>query len=236
MFSRVYLIINIYRIHINNKINMNYSPILMKSLPTKIKTLDHNFIYKRIYELLDVKELQNHFYENIYLCFFSQTGFPFENVYNKSDNKTFEDLKYGDVIVLEEIINYSRLYQHVSKDINQFQCLFIEQYLDRNPDPEVLDVWKNKVPEFIEYKTMNNSQMPIYSIAELKNKQELLLHDFTNFIMKHKNRYVQYLFQQFKIRFPEKHETITMQCDNIEKLNELLADEFINTVLPVSQQ
>ena len=109
---------------------MNYSPILMKSLPTKIKALDHNFIFKRIFELLDVKELQHHFYENTYLSFFSQTGFPFENVYNKSDNKTFDDLKNGDVIVIEEIINYSRLYQHVSKDINNFQCLFIDYFTE----------------------------------------------------------------------------------------------------------
>jgi hypothetical protein len=210
---------------------MNYSPILMKSLPTKVKTIDHNFIFKRIFELLDVKEIQNHFYENIYLCFFSQTGFPMENIYNKSDNKKFDDLKYGDVIVLEEIINYSRLYQHVPKDINQFQCIFIEQYLDRNPDPNISDVWINKIPEFIEYKTMNNSQMPVYSILELKNKQELLLNEFTNFIVKHKNKYVQYLFQQFKNKFPEKHETITMQCDSIEKLHELLSEEFLKTLL-----
>ena len=212
---------------------MNYPPILMKSLPTKVKALDHNFIYKRIFELLDVKELQNHFYENIYLCFFSQTGFPFETIYNKSDNMKFDDLKYGDVIVIDEIVNYSRLYQHVSKDINNFQCIFIEQYLDRNSDPNVLDVWKNNIPELIEYKTMNASHMPIYSISILKDKQELLLNDFTLFIVKHKSKYIQYLFQQFKIKFPEKHETITMQCDNIEKLHELLSNEFLNALLDV---
>ena len=214
---------------------MNYSPILMKSLPTKIKALDHNFIFKRIFELLDVKELQHHFYENTYLSFFSQTGFPFENVYNKSDNKTFDDLKNGDVIVIEEIINYSRLYQHVSKDINNFQCLFIEQYLDRTSDPNISDIWKNKIPAIIEYKTMNNSQMPVYSILELKNKQELLLNDFIDFIKKNTIKYIQFLFQQFKNKYPEKHETITMQCDNIEKLNQLLIDEFLDTLLHQSE-
>ena len=206
---------------------MNYSPILMKSLPTKVKALDHNFIYKRIFELLPVSELQNSFYDNVYLCFFSQVGFPFENIYNKSDNKKYNDLKYGDVIVLDEVINYSRLYQHVSKDISNFECLFVEQYLDRNPDPNIEDVWQNKIPNCIEYKTMNNSTMPVYSISELKQKEELLLDEFMKFIVKHKYQYVQYLFQQFKTKYPEKYETITMQCDNIERLNELLCEEYI---------
>jgi hypothetical protein len=210
---------------------MSYSPILMKSLPTKVKTLDHNFIYRRIFELLPVNELQNSFYDNIYLCFFSQAGFPFENVYNKSDNKSYKDLKYGDVIVLEEVINYSRLYQHVSKDINNFECLFIEQYLDRNPDPNIEDVWKTQTPKNVEYKTMNNSGMTVYSIEELNLKQELLLDEFIKFIVKHKNQYTQYLFQHFKTKYPEKYETITMQCDNMDRLNEMICDEFLSKLV-----
>jgi hypothetical protein len=210
---------------------MSYSPILMKSLPTKVKTLDHNFIYRRIFELLPVNELQNSFYDNIYLCFFSQAGFPFENVYNKSDNKSYKDLKYGDVIVLEEVINYSRLYQHVSKDINNFECLFIEQYLDRNPDPNIEDVWKTQNPKNVEYKTMNNSGMTVYSIEELNLKQELLLDEFIKFIVKHKNQYTQYLFQHFKTKYPEKYETITMQCDNMDRLNEMICDEFLSKLV-----
>jgi hypothetical protein len=215
---------------------MNYSPILMKSLPTKIKPIDHNFVYKRVFELLDVNTLQTQFYENIYLCFFSQTGFPFETIYDKSDNKKYEELKNGDVIVLEEIINYSRLYQHVSKDISQFECIFIEQYLDRNSDPNVLDIWKNKIPEFLEYKTMDKSQMTIYSISELQNKQELLLNEFTNFIVKHKSKYIQYIFQDLRTKFPEKYEAINTHCDNIEKLHELLFEQFFNTLFNQNEQ
>lgn len=210
---------------------MSYSPILMKSLPTKVKTLDHNFIYRRIFELLPVNELQNSFYNNIYLCFFSQAGFPLESVYIKSDNKSYKDLKYGDVIVLEEVINYSRLYQHVSKDINNFECLFIEQYLDRNPDPNIEDVWKTQTPKNVEYKTMNNSGMTVYSIEELNLKQELLLDEFIKFIVKHKNQYTQYLFQHFKTKYPEKYETITMQCDNMDRLNEMICDEFLSKLV-----
>ena len=210
---------------------MSYSPILMKSLPTKVKTLDHNFIYRRIFELLPVNELQNSFYNNIYLCFFSQAGFPLESVYIKSDNKSYKDLKYGDVIVLEEVINYSRLYQHVSKDINNFECLFIEQYLDRNPDPNIEDVWKTQTPKNVEYKTMNNSGMTVYSIEELNLKQELLLDEFIKFIVKHKNQYTQYLFQHFKTKYPEKYETITMQCDNMDMLNEMICDEFLSKLV-----
>ena len=63
----------------------------------------------------------------------------------------------------------------------------------------------------------------------------VLLDEFTNFILTHKSKYVQYLFQQFKIKFPEKYETITMHCDNIERLHELLSDEFINTLLHQNQ-
>jgi len=210
---------------------MSYSPILMKSLPTKVKTLDHNFIYRRIFELLPVRELQNSFYNNIYLCYFSQAGFPLENVYNKSDNKSYKDLKYGDVIVIEEVINYSRLYQHVSKDINNFECLFIEQYLDRNPDPNIEDVWKTQTPKNVEYKPMNNSGMTVYSIEQLNLKQELLLDEFIKFIVKHKNQYAQYLFQHFKTKYPEKYETITMQCDNMDRLNEMICDEFLSTLV-----
>ena len=210
---------------------MSYSPILMKSLPTKVKTLDHNFIYRRIFELLPVTELQNSFYNNIYLCFFSQAGFPLESVYTKSDNKSYKDLKYGDVIVLEEVINYSRLYQHVSKDINNFECLFIDQYLDRNPDPNIEDIWKTQIPKNVEYKTMNNSGMTVYSIEELNLKQELLLDEFIKFIVKHKNQYAQYLFQHFKTKYPEKYETITMQCDNMDRLNEMICDEFLSKLV-----
>ena len=210
---------------------MSYSPILMKSLPTKVKTLAHNFIYRRIFELLPVRELQNSFYNNIYLCYFSQAGFPLENVYNKSDNKSYKELKYGDVIILEEVINYSRLYQHVSKDINNFECLFIEQYLDRNPDPNIEDVWKTQTPKNVEYKPMNNSGMTVYSIEQLNLKQELLLDDFIKFIVKHKNQYAQYLFQHFKTKYPEKYETITMQCDNMDRLNEMICDEFLSTLV-----
>ena len=210
---------------------MSYSPILMKSLPTKVKTLDHNFIYRRIFELLPVTELQNSFYNNIYLCFFSQAGFPLESVYTKSDNKSYKDLKYGDVIVLEEVINYSRLYQHVSKDINNFECLFIDQYLDRNPDPNIEDIWKTQIPKNVEYKTMNNSGMTVYSIEELNLKQELLLDEFIKFIVKHKNQYAQYLFQHFKTKYPEKYETMTMQCDNMDRLNEMICDEFLSKLV-----
>jgi len=214
---------------------MNYPHILMKSLPTKTKPIDHNFIFKRFYELLDICALQKQFYDNIYLCFFSQTGFPFENIYQKSDDKKYSDLVYGDVIVIDEIVNYSRLYQHVSKDISLFECIFIEQYLERNPDPNVIDVWKNKIPNFIEYKIMEKSEMPIYSLRELKKKEELLTNDFMHFIIKNKSKYIMYLFQELKNKYPDKHDTIVTNCDNIEKLHELLFEEFLDTHLKVSK-
>lgn len=210
---------------------MSYNTVFMKTFPTKVKTLDCQFIYRRIFELLNIEDIQQHFYENIYTCFFSQIGFPFENVYTKSDNKNYSDLKYGDVIILDEIVNYSKLYQHVSKDISVFEYIFIEQYLDRNPDPNIADVWKNKIPINLEYKIMNKTSMPIYNYSDLKNKDENLFNEFTQFIHKHKSDYIQYIFLHFKSIYPEKYETITLQCDDISKLNEMIWEEYFNRYL-----
>ena len=210
---------------------MNYNTVFMKTLPTKVKTLNYQFIYKRIFELLNMEEIQDHFYGNIYTCFFSQVGFPFENIYKRSDNKNYSDLKYGDVIIMDEIVNYSKLYQHVSKDINLFEFIFIEQYIDRDPDPTIVDVWKNKIPINIEYKTMNKTLMHIYNYSDLKNKDENLFYEFIQFIRKNKTQYIQYVFQYFKSLYPEKYETITMQCDDISKLNEMIWEEYCNKYL-----
>jgi hypothetical protein len=73
--------------------------------------------------------------------------------------------------------------------------------------------------------------MTVYSIEELNLKQELLLDEFIKFIVKHKNQYTQYLFQHFKTKYPEKYETITMQCDNMDRLNEMICDEFLSKLV-----
>jgi hypothetical protein len=199
----------------------------MKTLPTRVKSLDHNYIFTRIYELLDMSELHQNYYNSIYLCFFSQVGFPIGNSYQKSEIKSHDELSYSDVIILDEILNYSRLYQHVSRDINQYECLIIEQYLDRNTNPEVPDVWKHNIPSNLEYKHMDVSEMPILDLDTLKTNDLFLYDEFTKFIKKHANEYVKYVFQQLKNKYPAKYETITMQCDNIERLQELLLEAYL---------
>jgi len=45
---------------------------------------------------------------------------------------------------------------------------------------------------------MNKTSMPIYNYSDLKNKDENLFNEFTQFIHKHKSDYIQYIFLHFK--------------------------------------
>jgi hypothetical protein len=74
---------------------------------------------------------------------------------------------------------------------------------------------------------MDVSEMPILDLETLKTNDLFLYDEFTKFIKKHANEYVKYVFQQLKNKYPAKYETITMQCDNIERLQELLLEAYL---------
>jgi hypothetical protein len=63
-----------------------------------------------------------------------------------------------------------------------------------------------------------------------------IVHLFTNFIVKHKSKYIQFIFQDLRTKFPEKYEAINMHCDNIDKLHELLCEQFLTTLFTQNEQ
>ena len=119
--------------------------VLNLKIPNKVRNdLTPDFISKRISEIIGIEEylkFQQNYYKYIYVSFMSEVGFPIRDVY--TDKVPHEVLKIGDVIVIEEIGNYSRIYQRVP---NSYGFLILEQFADKHSNPEMI-IWKTRISQ-----------------------------------------------------------------------------------------
>ena len=117
--------------------------VLNLKIPTKVRAeLTPDFISKRIPEILGAQkylEFQVNYYKYIYTWFMTTVGYPIRDVY--TEKVPHDKLSIGDVIVIEEVGNYGRLYQCVPNDDG---FLILEQVADSNSHPDIV-IWKTVI-------------------------------------------------------------------------------------------
>jgi hypothetical protein len=207
--------------------NSMYNAQPMTLITSKKTELSPDFIAKRLKELIgnNFNEVKKNFYNNIYIHFFQHTGLPIQEIYNK--DKVHEDMLVGDVIAIDEIGHYSRLYQKVPKILDNREFLIIEQWLDTTPVDK--NIWCHIVPKNISVTTHFNKLEDsnfILDLNSLYENDQYLYNHFLNYLEKHNRLYVDYLLS-FIIN--EKVEIIKKQCIKWDKLVELCWYDFINT-------
>ena len=185
------------------------------------------FVYTRIIDILrseTLEEFYRNYYYQIYTHYFNQVGYPIGRVYEKHSVK-HEDLSIGDVIIMEEVGHYSRLYQKIPN--NNF--LIIEQKLEE-ASPE--NVWRHIISKQIQnfYFIMDHkidSIEYIYSVHRLKGDDIHLYNHFLNYIDRHKK---DLLDSVLKILPQEKAELIQKSCIDIDGLIHIIYGEFMKII------
>ena len=199
----------------------------MTLVPSKKPELSPDFIAKRLKELIghDFTQVKKKFYNNVYIHFFQHTGLPIKEIYPK--DKVHEEMLDGDVIPIDEIGHYSRLYQKVPKNVDIREFVILEQWLDTTPVDK--NIWCHIVPKNIPLTTkinnVDNSDF-VLDLNSLLENDEYLYNHFFNYLEKHSKLYVDYLLSFILV---EKVEIIKKQCIKWDKLVELCWGDFINT-------
>ena len=198
----------------------------MALISSKKTELSPDFIAKRLKELIgdNLNEVRKNFYNNVYIHFFQHAGLPIQQIYPKE--KVHEEMTHGDVIPIDEIGHYSRLYQKVPKNVDIREFLIIEQWLDTSPTDK--NIWCHIIPNNISTTTQFNKIENSNFILDLNNlfeNDEYLYTNFYNYLEKHNRIYVDYLLSFIN---PEKVEIIRKQCIKWDKLVELCWSDFIN--------
>ena len=198
----------------------------MSIVQSKKPELSPDFIAKRLKELIgdDFSNVKKKFYDNVYIQFFQHTGLPIQQIYPK--DKVHEEMLNGDVIAIDEIGHYSRLYQKVPKNVDIREFLILEQWLDTTPVDK--NIWCHIIPKNIPMTTqinnIDNSDF-VLDFNSLLENDEYLYNHFLNYLEKHSKLYVDYLLSFI---MAEKVEIIKRQCIKWDKLVELCWHDFMN--------
>lgn len=198
----------------------------MSIVQSKKPELSPDFIAKRLKELIgdDFSNVKKKFYDNVYIQFFQHTGLPIQQIYPK--DKVHEEMLNGDVIAIDEIGHYSRLYQKVPKNVDIREFLILEQWLDTTPVDK--NIWCHIIPKNIPMTTqinnIDNSDF-VLDLNSLLENDEYLYNHFLNYLEKHSKLYVDYLLSFI---MAEKVEIIKRQCIKWDKLVELCWHDFMN--------
>ena len=198
----------------------------MSLVQSKKPELSPDFIAKRLKELIgdDFSNVKKKFYDNVYIQFFQHTGLPIQQIYPK--DKVHEEMLNGDVIAIDEIGHYSRLYQKVPKNVDIREFLILEQWLDTTPVDK--NIWCHIVPKNIpmitQINNIDNSDF-VLDLNSLLENDEYLYNHFLNYLEKHSKLYVDYLLSFI---MAEKVEIIKKQCIKWDKLVELCWSDFMN--------
>ena len=198
----------------------------MSIVQSKKPELSPDFIAKRLKELIgdDFRQVMKKFYDNVYIQFFQHTGLPIQQIYPK--DKVHEEMLNGDVIAIDEIGHYSRLYQKVPKNVNIREFLILEQWLDTTPVDK--NIWCHIVPKNIpmitQINNIDNSDF-VLDLNSLLENDEYLYNHFLNYLEQHSKLYVDYLLSFI---MAEKVEIIKKQCIKWDKLVELCWCDLMN--------
>lgn len=200
--------------------------VLNLKIPNKVRSdLTPEFISKRIPEILGEKQyhdFKENYYKFIFKYYMTEVGFPIRDVYPNHTNHN--KLSIGDVIVIDEVANYSRLYQRVP---NQYGFLILEQVADTLSNSELI-IWKTKInnyPQTIE--KVGNYEYEgeiIMGLNTLKNNDIHLYNHFERFLNNQKFFYIDNLLELLPI---DKSEVIKKYNPNWDGMVDLLWSEFI---------
>jgi hypothetical protein len=185
------------------------SAMLNLKPPVKVRSdLTPDFLRKRIPEILGIEytNIYRDFYNSIYHHFFSHVGYPVKEVFPL--NTPHDKLKLGDVITIEEVGNYSRLYQKTNTDIG---FLILEQSLDTTTNPD-LNVWKTIIksyPSQLEIYYKNSDVEGVLKLDDLKKEDAHLYHHFKEFIDTHKQMFAQCLID----KLPKEKAKVIHECN-----------------------
>ena len=177
----------------NNYYINNSSAMLHLKPPVKVRNdLNPTFLRHRIPEILGLEYLNicRDFYNSIYHYFCSNLGYPIKRVFPRETDHT--TLEVGDVISLEEVGNYSRLYQ---KNKTNIGFLIIEQSLDTTSNPE-LNIWKTIIknyPQKLEAYQKNTNNEGVLKLQDFKKEDEHVYNHFKLFLDTHNKLFAEYL-------------------------------------------
>jgi len=185
------------------------SAMLNLKPPVKVRNdLTPSFLRRRIPELLDLEYLTicRDFYCSLYHYFFSHVGYPVKEVYPL--HTQHDTLKLGDVITIEEIGHYSRLYQKTNTDIG---FLILEQNLDTTSSNDV-NVWKTIIksyPPKMEIYYKNSNDEGVLKLDHLKKEDVHLYGHFKEFIDTHKQIFTHCLID----KLPKEKAQVICDCN-----------------------
>ena len=172
------------------------SNVLNLKAPVRVRPdLTPSYLRTRIPEILGIVygDLCLDFYNSLYHHFFSTVGYPVKQVHPLGTNH--ETLGLGDAITIEEVANYSRLYQKAPTSTG---FLILEQALDTVSNPDV-NVWKTIIrakPSKMEAYYKDCSAEGVLTLDELKKEDEHLYHHFKEFIDTHKQIFAECLIDK----------------------------------------
>ena len=203
--------------------------ILNLKIPNKTRSdLTPEFILKRIPEIIGTekyREFQENYYKYIYTWFMTEVGFPIRDVY--TERVPHDELSIGDVIVIEEVGNYSRLYQRVP---NHNGFLILEQFADRVSNKEMV-IWNtqirripNPIENVGEYEDLGHI---IYNLNDLETNETYLCGYFRNYLNNQKAYYIDNLLNTLP---QDKAEVIRKFNPDWEGMVEKLWADFIDYV------
>ena len=206
----------------------NSSAMLQFKPPVRVRAdLTPEFLRHRIPEILGQETYSSFcqdFYHSLYHHFFSNVGYPIKDVFPVGTNHN--ELKLGDVITIEEVANYSRLYQRAPND-NGF--LIVEQILDTS-NPEI-NVWKTlikKQPSKMEVYYKDCSAEGVLTLSDLQKEDFHLYHNFKEFIDGHKLIFVNCLLDKLP---KEKAQIIRESNPDTPGMIYAIWEDFLQTVL-----
>jgi len=213
---------------------LNLKPPVRVSSQTSSSSQEHalspSFVVIRIKEILSPEKyygILRNFYIRRYLWYCEHVGFPIQKTFEKN---TATGLNYGDVIVLEEVLDYGRVYQKTTNYFNHKGFLVYEQHLH-----STLGLWRNTVispSRMEEYATAIGScdfaldaTVPLYCLEKLRSEDADLYAGFTADLELYKT----YLLDTVLLNLPaEKRESIRAGCAELGSLTALLWKEFLD--------
>ena len=191
--------------------------------------LSPSFVVVRIKEILTpdkYRDILHNFYIHRYLWYCEHVGFPIQTTFDK---QTAAGLNYGDVVVLEEVLDYGRVYQKTTNYFQRKGFLVYEQWLDAT-----MGLWRNTVtaPPTMEdhAKAIGgcdlslDATVPLYNLQRLRGEES----DLYAGLMADLEKYKSYLLDTVLLHLPtDKRERIRAGCE-LASLTELLWKEFLD--------
>lgn len=193
------------------------------------------YVLGRIREILTSQKLQalfHTFYVRRYVWYCEHMGFPITRTFTKQDDVTLDLLQCGDAVVMEELLNYSRIYQKTTDYFNSRGFLIYEQYIPRDSSNNlwrnissqgpIMESYEDYLKRWGLFESTDCTQIPIFNLETLEQNEPDIYSGFAKDLLNYKS----YLMGAVLIHMPvEKRERIKNGC-SADGLCELLWNEM----------